>query len=181
MKWEVECWGASSSYKTFFISSQIFSKISLQLFLKKLPWNSFMKYESGFHNSWFYACACYIRGGTKSWILKPQVNFNVTPIYKNGGKRIFVFSIHLDPPHWPSNFENHHYRVKNQNCRRPLEWPIKTSAREALGQWKKLELNRTYQFGEKSQKPSKNAHIYMWEGFGGFFGFFSELVSPIEL
>ena len=35
-----------------------------------------------------------------------------------------------------------------------------------------------YQFGEK---PSKNAHIYMWEGFGGFFGFFSELVSPIEL
>ena len=46
---------------------------------------------------------------------------------------------------------------------------------------KKLEHNRTYQFEEKSQKPSKNAHIYMWEGFGGFFGFFSELVSPIEL
>ena len=102
------------------------------------------------------------------------MNFNVTPIYKNREKRIFVFCVHLDPPHWPSNFENHHYRVKNQNCRRPLEWPIKTSAREALGQWKKLELNRTYQFGEKSQKPSK-IPSYIYSGiFGWFLGFFSK-------
>ena len=99
------------------------------------------------------------------------MNFNVTPIYKNREKRIFVFCVHLDPPHWPSNFENHHYRVKNQNCRRPLEWPIKTSAREALGQWKKLELNRTYQFGEKSQKPSKNTLIYIVVFSGGFWDF----------
>ena len=59
------------------------------------------------------------------------------------------------------------YRVKNQSCCRPLEWPIKTSAREALGQWKKLELNRTYQFGEKSQKPSKKALIYIVVFSGG--------------
>ena len=31
-----------------------------------------------------------------------------------------------------------------------------TSATEALSQWKKVELNRTYQFGEKSQKISEN-------------------------
>ena len=30
--------------------------------------------------------------------------------------------------------ENPQCRVKNQRCRRPIEWPIKTSAREALRQ-----------------------------------------------
>ena len=49
--------------------------------------------------------------------------------------------------------ENPHYGVKNQNCRRPMVWPIKTCARRALSQRKKLELNRTYQFREKSKKP----------------------------
>ena len=48
---------------------------------------------------------------------------------------------------------NPHYRVKIQNCRRPMVWPIKTCARRALSQRKKLELNRTYQLREKSKKP----------------------------
>ena len=42
---------------------------------------------------------------------------------------------------------------------------------------KKLELNRTYQFGEKSPKPLKIPQ-YIYEGiFGGFLGFFSKLVQ----
>ena len=49
--------------------------------------------------------------------------------------------------------ENPRYGVKNQNCRRPMVWPIKTCARRALSQRKKLELNRTYQLREKSEKP----------------------------
>ena len=50
---------------------------------------------------------------------------------------------------------NPHYRVKIQNCRRPMVWPIKTCARRALSQREKLELNRTYQLKEKSKKPPK--------------------------
>ena len=56
----------------------------------------------------------------------------------------------------PPKFENAHYRVKIQNCCRPMAWPIKTCARRALSQWKKNYLNRTYQLGEKSPKPPKN-------------------------
>ena len=46
------------------------------------------------------------------WMLLPQVNFDVIPIYKNGGKRIFEFGDRLNPPHWPPKFENHHYGAK---------------------------------------------------------------------
>ena len=90
--------------------------------------------KSRFHekSTWWY------RGGTKSWIWKTQVNSIVIPIYKNREKRIFEFGVRLDPPHWPSKFENHHVRVKFQNCRRPIEWPIKTCARRALSLWKRF-------------------------------------------
>ena len=67
-----------------------------------------------------------------------QVNSIVTPIYKDREKRIFEFGVRLDPPHWPSKFENHHVRVKFQNCRRPIEWPIKTCARRALSLWERF-------------------------------------------
>ena len=77
-------------------------------------------------------------GGTKSWIWKTQVNSIVTPIYKNREKRFFEFGVRLDPPHWPSKFENHHVRVKFQNCHRPIEWPIKTCARRALSLWERF-------------------------------------------
>ena len=53
----------------------------------------------------------------------------------------------------PAKFENLHYGVKIQNCCRPMVWPLKTCARRALSQQKKLELNRTYQLREKSEKP----------------------------
>ena len=46
---------------------------------------------------------------------------------------------------------------------------------------KKLELNRTYQFGEKSQKPSENTAFQKSGIFGWFLGFFSKLVRTIEL
>ena len=101
-----------------------------------------------------------IRGGTKSWILKPQVNFNVTPIYKNWGKRIFEFGVRLNPPHWPSNFENHHYRVKNQSCCKLYIWVSKPIRRKIQNQWKKLELNRAYQLREESKKPPENTFFF---------------------
>ena len=52
------------------------------------------------------------RGGNQMWMLLPQVNFDVIPIYKNGGKRIFEFGDRLNPPHWPPKFENPHYGAK---------------------------------------------------------------------
>ena len=46
------------------------------------------------------------RGGNKIWIFKPQVNFDVIPTYKHGGKIIFRFWDHLNPPHlrWSFRF-----------------------------------------------------------------------------
>ena len=72
----------------------------------------------------------------------------------------------------PPKFENPHYRVKIQNCRRPMVWPIKTCARRALSQRKKLELNRTYQLREKSEKPPERTGFLKTGSFGWFFGFF---------
>ena len=111
------------------------------------------------------------RGGTKSWILKPQVNFNVTPIYKNWGKRIFEFGVRLNPPPWPSNFENHHYRVKNQSCRKLYRWVSKPIRRKIQNQWKKLELNRAHQLREKSKKPPENTVLKKSDILGGFLDF----------
>ena len=76
---------------------------------------------------------------------------------------------------------NPHYRVKIQNCRRPMVWPIKTCARRAQSQPKKNQLNRAYQFWEKSKKLLKINRKSTLSDFEQFFGFFSELVSPIEL
>ena len=47
-----------------------------------------------------------IRGGNQIWIFKPQVNFDVIPTYKHGGKIIFRFWDHLNPPHlrWSFRF-----------------------------------------------------------------------------
>ena len=48
----------------------------------------------------------YSRGGNKIWIFKPQVNFDVIPTYKHGGKWFFEFGGHLNPPHlrWSFRF-----------------------------------------------------------------------------
>ena len=67
---------------------------------------------------------------------------------------------------------NPHYRVKIQNCRRPMVWPIKTCARRALSQRKKLELNPTYQLREKSKKPPERTSFLETGSFGWFFRFF---------
>ena len=47
-----------------------------------------------------------IRGGNQIWIFKPQVNFDVIPTYKHGGKWFFEFGGHLNPPHlrWSFRF-----------------------------------------------------------------------------
>ena len=62
MNWKLARVGSSN--KTFFISSQISSKISLQLFLRKLPWN--MKFPNiskqllNCVSFQFFACARYM-------------------------------------------------------------------------------------------------------------------------
>ena len=149
------------------------------------PLASFYSWTMEAHESWLSSeaaeaelprrcqssCSIYSRGGTKSWIWKTQVNSIVIPIYKNREKRIFEFGVRLDPPHWPSKFENHHVRVKFQNCRRPIEWPIKTCARRALSLWERFQLNRTYQLGEKSKKPPENTVFQKSSISGGFLDF----------
>ena len=128
----------------------------------------------------FYATPIYRGGKHYENFRVPQILL-VGPIWRCFGQKITPVGRFLVPFRQYQKFGFPYCRAKNQSCRRPLEWPIKTSAREALGQWKKLELNRTYQFGEKSKKPSKTfPHIYMGI-FGGFWGFFSKLVSPIVL
>ena len=75
------------------------------------------------------------------------------------------------PSAWPQKFETTHYGVKNQNCRRPIEWPIKTCARRALSLWKRFQLNRTYQLGEKSKKPPENTVFQKSSISSGFLDF----------
>ena len=58
---------------------------------------------------------------------------------------------------------------------------IKTYQEKNTKPMKKLELNRTYQLGEKSKKTLENVTFMKDSIFGWFFGFFSYLVSPIEL
>ena len=82
-----------------------------------------------------------LRGGTN----KTKVNFFMVPRwillslqYIRMGKKEFlnlvtVLTLHIDPQY----LKNHYIRVKNQNCRRPMVWPIKTCARRALSQRKK--------------------------------------------
>ena len=157
------------------------SRLKLSYRIDQVPARARYQTETCQNQGWVQKYQKIInRGGTKSWILKPQVNFNVTPIYKNREKRIFVFCVHLDPPHWPSNFENHHYRVKNQNCRRPLEWPIKTSAREALGQWKKTRAQSDLPVLKKNPKNPLKILLFRKVVFSGGFWDFS-LVNPNEL
>ena len=113
----------------------------------------------------FYATPIYRGGKHYENFRVPQILL-VGPIWRCFGQKITPVGRFLVPFRQYQKFGFPYCRAKNQSCRRPLEWPIKTSAREALGQWKKLELNRTYQFGEKSKKPSKTfPHIYM-----GIFG-----------
>ena len=81
------------------------------------------------------------RGGT----YKTKVNFLMVPRWillslqyiRTGGKEflnlVSVLTLHIDPQY----LTNHYIRVKYQNCRRPMVWPIKTCARRALSQRKK--------------------------------------------
>ena len=102
--------------------------------------------------------------------------------YIRPGKKDFlnlvtVLNLHIDHQH----FENHYVRVKNQSCRKLYIWVSKPIRRKIQNQWKKLELNRTYQSREKSQKPPEWTWFQKTGSFGWFSGFFSWLVSPIEL
>ena len=70
--------------------------------------NCVVSYNNSF---WLYAIAqarvlLKVGGGDQIWIFKPQVNFDVIPTYKHGGKIIFRFWDHLNPPHlrWSFRF-----------------------------------------------------------------------------
>ena len=77
------------------------------------------------------------------------------------------------PVHRVWKFENPHCGAKNQSCRKYMVWPIKTCARRAESQWKKI--NRAYQFWEKAQKLPKNAAFPEYGIFGKFLGFSSKI------
>ena len=100
----------------------------------------------------------------------PQ-NILVGPIWRCFGQKITPSRQLWVPFQGSENLENHYIGVKIQNCRRPMVWPIKTCARRALSQRQKLELNRTYQFGEKSQKPPENTVFQKSLISGGFLDF----------
>ena len=95
--------------------------------------------------------------GTKTDFLKVFKWILLSFQYIRTGKNEFlnlvtVLTLHTDPQY----LKNHYIRVKNQSCRRPMVWPIKTCARKALSQPKKNWLNRTYQLREKSKKLPEN-------------------------
>ena len=46
-------------------------------------------------------------------------------------------------------------------------WPMETCARSAEGQWKKIQLNRTYQYWEKAQKLREDINEKNTIGDGG--------------
>ena len=52
---------------------------------------------------------------------------------KLGENFSFCQKMRLTPCTW--GLKNRYVRVKNQNCRRPMVWPIKNWARRALSQW----------------------------------------------
>ena len=74
-----------------------------------------------------------------SWNIKasPVSMYSTNAMFSEDWEHSLVFTHGARGTQGVWNFENPHYRVKIQSCRRPIEWPIKTSAREALGQWRK--------------------------------------------
>ena len=130
-------------------------------------------------------CKGPIRGGTigtKIDFLKVFKWILLWFQYIRPGKKEFlnlvtVLNLHIDHQH----FENHYVRVKNQSCRKLYIWVSKPIRRKIQNQRKKLELNRTYQSREKSRKPPEGTGFLEPSSFGWFLGFFSWLVSPIEL
>ena len=91
----------------------MFSCGSLLIFIAHNVYKSLFNYENsivGLYKSELEliesAHSSVIRGGNKIWIFKPQVNFDVIPTYKHGGKWFFEFGGHLNPPHlrWSFRF-----------------------------------------------------------------------------
>ena len=80
--------------------------------------------------------------------------FRYSFMFKIRGIFSFLPKSAFDPPYMGSeDFENYYVRVKNQSCRKLYIWVSKPIRRKKQNQRKKLELNRTYQSREKSQKP----------------------------
>ena len=84
--------------------------------------------------------ALYIRGGVVQDFFRVgkilQVKINVTIDKNHGYKKIF-WKFHLfNPPPGVWKFENPHYRVKNESCRKLYIWVSKPIRRTILNQRK---------------------------------------------
>ena len=113
------------------ISLNCFNIINLQLSASISNW---LKPNNSQPTAFWVASS---RGGSQPWLFKLQVEITVTIDKNHGYKKIFRKFHLFDPPPGVWKFENPHYRVKNQSFCTPIEWPFKTSAREAESQWKK--------------------------------------------
>ena len=133
-----EIWNAALKYEIWGLLLEKVSPSAYELWLTRIL-SSLLNCHKQFHSVALKEFSfTLVGGGTKSWIWKTQANSIVIPIYKNREKRIFEFGDRFDPPHWPLKFENPHYRVKNQSCRKWVVWPIKTCVRRALSLWNRF-------------------------------------------
>ena len=112
-----------------------------------------------------FTATLMVGGGTKYECWNPKW-ISMSFQYIRTGKKEFlnlvtVLTLHIDPQY----LKNHYIRVKNQNCRRPMVWPIKTCARGALSQWKRISsigLTSYDQNPKNSWKFKLNQRLFRW-------------------
>ena len=128
--------------------------------------------RSSIHDHWYWSV---ILGGVRIdqsdfFSCSPPNSFDMVQ-YKTFDLKDYMVFVKKKPQPAKLLFRFPHYRAKNQSCRRPLEWPIKTSAREALDQWKKTRAQSDLPVWRKIQKPPKNSASLKSSIFGVFFIF----------
>ena len=99
------------------------------------------------------------RGGNQIWMLKPQVNFNVIPIYKNREKRIFEFGDRLNPPHWPPIFEKSLYKGQKSKLSQTYGVTYQNVCEKGTKPTKKDSVQSGLPVKRKIQKTTRKYHF----------------------
>ena len=126
----------------------------------------------------FYATPIYRGGKHYENFRVPQILL-VESIFRCFGQKITPVGRFWVPFQQYQKFGFPYYRAKKK-----LLWTLYMGIKtyqEKNTKPMEIELNPTYQWGEKSQKPSENTTFLKYGVFGWFFGFFSSLVCRIEL
>ena len=101
--------------------------------------------------------------GNQIWMLKPQVNFNVIPIYKNREKRIFEFGDRLNPPHWPPIFEKSLYKGQKSKLSQTYGVTYQNVCEKGTKPTKKEWAQSGLPVKRKIQKTTRKYHFLgMW-------------------